>query len=1004
MGHPRLRRRKSFIGKMFETLEERRLLAVPVVDAIGNVSVPIGKSIIVPITGSDSDGDALTYAVSTSDPRLTAVIHRGNPYLKLTITHPELPGGQGDMIFELLRDVAPRTVDAISGLAQSGFYNGIIFHRIINNFMIQGGDPTGTGSGGPPGAGASSQDRQDWQFDDEFNVDAIFSGKGQLAMAKSDDDTNGSQFFITEVSTRHLDFNHTIFGQLVRGFDVFSTLSDLPTGANDRPTTPPVISGAQIIENRTDMVVTLKAAGNLPASAVTVTVVANDGTGDSAPRQFTVTPVADTTNSGYFLGPIANYVTPVNTPLVIPVTVSSADSGSLVFDYYPRSISATVSYSAGTGITINPNTGYSGQFDVLVGVLDETSSAGWDTQWIRVGVGITPITDATGLNFPAPVGAAQTFEVATFKAAGRTAADFTAIVNWGDGNLTRSPAVTITQNGDTFTVSGSNTYAAAGIYKTRVTITSSQGAKLEVRGQVTAGTLPVSITPASLSGREQQALFNATLATVSVDPRRLLSSLSATVNWGEGATETATLVPAGGNNRFLVRGSHTYADAGLKTATVTIRDSAGEIASTPVTIDIQPAPFGVDLSLPASLNEGQTLIASGLITGNWNPFWAMTVNYGDGTQTENLALDGTNFTLNHRYDDNALRTITLTAYDPENPQGTATVFTFELNVASVAPSPALSGPASILTGDVYTLTLNATDPSNADTAMRFTYVVNWGDNSPVQTITGAVLKNVTHVYAARGAYTISVTAKDKNNALSAAVTRRVNVLSALVASDPSDAGKTALFVSGTAGNDIIRMVPAAGGKVKALLGSTSLGSFSFTGRIVALGRAGNDTITVDAKLNRPAELYGDAGNDVLTGGPAGDILVGGDGNDRLTGGAGQDLLIGGNGLDSLMGGAGEDLLVADKTGHDANRASLAALMKEWTRADTYARRLARLRRTLAGGRNGSIFLNDASIVPDSYTDLLYGQTEADAFFINNDLGTRDVIKDLANGETAVDAD
>ena len=103
-------------------------------------------------------------------------------------------------------------------LAEQGFYNGLIFHRVIDNFMIQGGDPSGTGSGGPG-----------YQFEDEIAAGLSFDAPGKLAMANKGPGTNGSQFFITTVLTPHLNGNHTIFGQVVAGQNVSDTISRVDT-------------------------------------------------------------------------------------------------------------------------------------------------------------------------------------------------------------------------------------------------------------------------------------------------------------------------------------------------------------------------------------------------------------------------------------------------------------------------------------------------------------------------------------------------------------------------------------------------------------------------------------------------------------------------------------------------------------------------------------------------------------------------------------------------------
>jgi len=120
---------------------------------------------------------------------------------------------KGVMVIELFSDKAPKTVNNFVFLAREGFYDGLIFHRVIDNFMVQGGDPTGTGSGGPG-----------YKFADEFHPSLKHTKRGILSMANAGPGTNGSQFFITHVPTPWLDNKHTIFGQVVEGEDVLMSI------------------------------------------------------------------------------------------------------------------------------------------------------------------------------------------------------------------------------------------------------------------------------------------------------------------------------------------------------------------------------------------------------------------------------------------------------------------------------------------------------------------------------------------------------------------------------------------------------------------------------------------------------------------------------------------------------------------------------------------------------------------------------------------------------------
>ena len=120
----------------------------------------------------------------------------------------------GEFKVQLFDDQAPKTVNNFVFLARNGFYDGTTFHRVLDGFMAQGGDPTGTGSGGPG-----------YQFEDEFSPDLTFDRPGLLAMANSGPNTNGSQFFITYDATPHLNGLHTIFGEVVEGMDVVNSIT-----------------------------------------------------------------------------------------------------------------------------------------------------------------------------------------------------------------------------------------------------------------------------------------------------------------------------------------------------------------------------------------------------------------------------------------------------------------------------------------------------------------------------------------------------------------------------------------------------------------------------------------------------------------------------------------------------------------------------------------------------------------------------------------------------------
>jgi cyclophilin family peptidyl-prolyl cis-trans isomerase len=139
------------------------------------------------------------------------------------VSQATLHTNHGAIEVELFDDDAPKTVENFRKLAGDGFYDGLIFHRVIKDFMIQGGCPQGTGTGGPG-----------YQFEDEFNQHKVV--RGALAMANAGPNTNGSQFFIvTTESAPWLDGKHTVFGRVTAGMDVVDKVSELPRDARDKP-------------------------------------------------------------------------------------------------------------------------------------------------------------------------------------------------------------------------------------------------------------------------------------------------------------------------------------------------------------------------------------------------------------------------------------------------------------------------------------------------------------------------------------------------------------------------------------------------------------------------------------------------------------------------------------------------------------------------------------------------------------------------------------------------
>jgi|GEM_PF-934039 len=580
------RRRSVVRGKSFERagyrptvegLEERTLLSVTL-SPISNQTIPSGKTLIVPLASTTSDGGAVTYTITSSDANVTHQLHTGNSFVKISVAN------FGDMVFELFNDLTPQTVNTIGDLIKSDFYNGLTFHRVVSGFVIQGGDPAGNGTGGPG-----------FSFDDEFNSNAIFSGSGQLALANSGKDTNGSQFFVTIGAQRALDFNHAIFGQLVEGFNVLNAIAAAPVDANSKPLTPVTITSAEFVPDPTDGVVTLGASAGFTGTA-TITVTATEGTSTST-QTFTVHGVADTQNDPPILGPVSDQVTPINTPLTFTVTGTDLESDQLTFEALENDNGATnatitvtpVSNNSAT-VKVTPNTGFSGPIHLKIGVKDpnatsrnEPGTDPFDTQNITIGVGDQALT-GTPAPFNATEGAAVTsVVVGTFTDADTTstAADFTATVNWGEGDRNVPPAplttATISKGANgvyTITATKPSGYREAGFFTVKVSVTDKLGATANISTQATVADAALSASGVPVSASQGGALTNVTVANFTdANTKATIADFNATINWGDGQTTAGTIVAGSTAGSFSVQGSHTYNTQGSLPINVTINDS-----------------------------------------------------------------------------------------------------------------------------------------------------------------------------------------------------------------------------------------------------------------------------------------------------------------------------------------------------------------------------------------------------------------------------------------------
>ncbi len=378
-------RSERFCRPRLENLEDRTTPTAAVNLVATSYSTPVGSTQLVPLSLVSQPGGAVNYTATSSNSQVTAQVLVNTEAWDLNVTGKDANGNTftGDLVMQLFPNESPVAVNRIVTLTNSGFYNGLTFHRVIQNFVAQGGDPLGNGTGG------SSLGN----FNDEFSSDLTFNDPGLVAFANSGPDTNNSQFFITAVGLplsqepQNLNFRYDIFGQLVRGFSTFTSLMSTPVQANSQgevssPITTVKINSAKIINDSTTGVLSITAAAGFTGSS-TITVTANDGSGPST-GTFSVNFVAPTVTNPPYLGVIANQTTFANTPVSfqIPATTAAGDTSLTYIVTDPNNFggtpaNVTVSVNQSTGVaTVTPTSGFTGTVQLLVGVRDQTARNG----------------------------------------------------------------------------------------------------------------------------------------------------------------------------------------------------------------------------------------------------------------------------------------------------------------------------------------------------------------------------------------------------------------------------------------------------------------------------------------------------------------------------------------------------------------------------------------------------------------------------------------------------
>ncbi len=915
-----------------EPLEVRSLLtATPVLAPITDVTLLSGSPLHIPLNGSDADDQTLSFSASSSNSDVTTSVPEGNRSIEIDVRD------FGVMTFELYEDKAPRATEQIIELAESNFYDGSIFHRVINNFVLQGGDPNGD----PVGTGGSSLG----DFDDQFHPDLQHNTTGVLSMAKSEDDTNDSQFFITEGVQRHLDSQHTVFGLLTTGESVREAISETPV-TNSAPDTSVVVTMFNVFTDIENGVLMLSAPEGVTGSA-TITVTVSDPDGNQAQQTFEVTIQADTVNNQPFLTDIPSVRTLVDMPTELQLTQIDLEGNPVTFLdeallaannlFIPELSNANLNYvvnpSTGT-TTITPVNGLAGTHSITTGVGEFPSAI--DYQLVPIEIVATASiwtveTDDHPNGNEADDGSADVFRVkrngtrlevyvnGILTAQAESASVTNLVINGSgdddilifdgtDGNPLPADGFTFNAGGET-SVDGDRIDVHAGtvssvIHTSSLTVAGTGSVSIDGISNLYTGV--EGIIDRLIATNREFSLTDADEQIVVGDDGSVSNGLSQVTSNGislpivfADPTASLTINSLGGNDDITIQnldggslgvavnggqGNDTIA-GGMDDDTLT--GGAGD--------DSLNGNGGTDLFLDDAVASQQTLL-DGTYDGNGTDTLVSLENaelHGDSSNNQIDASDFSNsVTLRGNGGDDTL---------------TGTV-TDDVMAGGSGNDILLSGAGDdLVDGGEDADTLNG--GAGRDTLSGGTGDDNLAGGSGRDSLRGG---SGSDRLFGQGSSGDTVHGGEGDDLINGGAGDDVIF-------DEADADFVLTNTSMTGnGNDTLVSVERAilfGGASDNRIDTSAFFSAGQTS-VTLRGHSGNDTL-IGSDINDA--LLGDAGNDTIDGragndnlsGAAGrDILIGGDGNDRLRGqGSSFDTLIGGLGDDTLDGGAGTDLVM-----------------------------------------------------------------------------------------------
>jgi PKD repeat protein len=545
------------------------------------------------------------------------------------------------------------------------------------------------------------------------------------------------------------------------------------------------VSGSHVYadEGNFSVTVTLTETTAQPPASVVAVSTAQVAEGDVlTPTGLTVTPTEGTA----FTGTVATFTD--------TFTGNTAGDFSATIDWGDGTTSAGVVTGSGSTFSVVGSHTYAdeGNFTITANLVDTDDDGSGQATANATAVGTAQVAEGdvltgTGLTIPATEGTAVSGTIATFTDTftGNTAADFTATIDWGDGTTT---AGTVTGSGSTFSVNGTHTYADEGNFTVSVALTDIND---DGSGQATATATATSTaniaeadaltgTGTTLAATEGTAVSGTVATFTDTFSGNTASDFTATIDWGDGTTTSGTVT--GGGGLFAVNGTHTYADEGNFTVTVTLADDAPGTATATATSTVMVADADALTGVPTTIAATEGTAVSGTIatftdtfTGNTAADFTATIDWGDGTTTVGTVTgSGSTFSVSgtHLYTDegNFTATVTLTDVDDDG-SGQATATATAISTVQVAEADVLT-PVGVTVSGTEGAAISGTvatfnDTFTGNTAADFTASIDWGDGTTTSgTVTGSgstFSVSGSHTYADEGAFTVSVALTDIND-------------------------------------------------------------------------------------------------------------------------------------------------------------------------------------------------------------------------------------------------